>query len=48
MTLVMRKLVHAENPQKIYAEGAAKVVWVDYAQERPMLLPEEIRQLLGP
>jgi acyl-CoA thioester hydrolase len=35
------------DPQKIYAEGAAKVVWVDYAKEKSVPLPESIRQLIG-
>ena len=32
---------------KIYAEGAAKVVWVDYLKEKSVPLPERIRQLIG-
>jgi len=32
---------------KIYAEGAAKVVWVDYLKEKSAPLPERIRQLIG-
>jgi len=32
---------------KIYAEGAAKVVWVDYLKEKSAPLPERIRRLIG-
>ena len=35
------------DPNKIYAEGAAKVVWVDYLKEKSVPLPETIRQLIG-
>jgi acyl-CoA thioester hydrolase len=34
------------DPAKIYAEGAAKVVWVDYLKEKSVPLPENIRQLI--
>ncbi len=35
------------DPDKVYAEGAAKVVWVDYAKEKSVPLPERIRHLIG-
>ena len=35
------------DPERIYAEGGAKVVWVDYAKEKSVLLPERIRKLIG-
>jgi len=35
------------DPGKIYAEGAAKVVWVNYLAEKSVPLPETIRQLMG-
>lgn len=30
----------------LHAEGAAKIVWVDFAAEKPVPLPEEVRSLL--
>jgi len=35
------------DPDRIYAEGAAKVVWVDYQKEKSVLLPDSIRKLIG-
>ena len=35
------------DPERIYAEGAAKVVWVDYAREKSVPLPDSIRNLIG-
>ena len=35
------------DPEKIYAEGAAKVVWVEYAKEKSVPLPDSIRKLIG-
>ena len=35
------------DPATIYAEGAAKVVWVDYAQGKSVPLPEGLRQIIG-
>jgi acyl-CoA thioester hydrolase len=34
------------DPETVYAEGAAKVVWVDFAQGRSVPLPDRIRQLV--
>jgi len=31
------------DPQVIYAQGSAKIVWVDYAQGRSAPLPEQLR-----
>ena len=35
------------DSRKIYAEGGAKVVWVDYAREKSVPLPDAIRKLVG-
>lgn len=35
------------DPDKIYAEGTGKIVWVDYERERSMPLPDSIRKLIG-
>lgn len=35
------------DPGTVYAEGAAKVVWVDFAKGKSMPLPEKIRQIVG-
>jgi acyl-CoA thioester hydrolase len=36
----------ASNPSILYAEGSAKIVWVDRATGRSMPIPEDIRALL--
>jgi acyl-CoA thioester hydrolase len=35
------------DPATLYAEGQAKVVWVDFAKEKSVVLPERIRQIVG-
>ena len=35
------------DPDKIYAEGAAKIVWIDYEREKSVPLPDKIRNLIG-
>ncbi len=35
------------DTEKIYAEGAAKVVWVDYERGKSVPLPDSIRKLIG-
>ena len=35
------------DAERIYAEGAAKVVWVDYEKEKSVPLPDSIRKLIG-
>ena len=35
------------DPGVVYAEGAAKVVWCDFAQRRSKPLPEEIRRIVA-
>lgn len=32
---------------RLYAEGQAKVVWVDFAKEKSVALPDRIRRLIG-
>jgi len=34
------------DPASVYAEGAAKVVWVDFPKGRSATLPERIRQIV--
>jgi len=34
------------DPETVYAEGAAKVVWVDFAQGKSVPLPDRIRRLV--
>lgn len=36
----------ASGPEIIYADGGAKIVWVDFAKEKSTALPESLRQLL--
>ena len=35
------------DPETLYAEGRAKVVWVDFAKEKSVVLPERIRSLVA-
>jgi acyl-CoA thioester hydrolase len=42
------RLVDADGQAAaLHAEGAAKIVWVDFQAEKSVPLPEEIRALLG-
>jgi acyl-CoA thioester hydrolase len=34
------------DPETVYAEGAAKVVWVDFAKGKSVPLPDRIRSLI--
>lgn len=34
-------------PDVIFAEGAAKLVWIDFKQEKSVSLPDAIRQMLA-
>jgi acyl-CoA thioester hydrolase len=34
------------DPHTLYAEGAAKIVWIDYAKAKSAPLPEKIRQIV--
>jgi len=36
----------AADEQIIYADGAAKIVWVDFKKEKSTALPDQLRQLL--
>jgi acyl-CoA thioester hydrolase len=41
--------VRVDAPEVLYAEGGAKVVWVDQKVEKSLPLPEEMRgRLLEP
>lgn len=35
------------DPRTVYAEGGAKIVWVNYALGKSQPLPDQIRQLVG-
>jgi acyl-CoA thioester hydrolase len=35
-----------DQPEIIYAEGAAKIVWVNFAQEKSVRLPDRILRIL--
>ena len=39
-------LERTDDPGVIYASGGAKTVWVNYAQQKSMPLPEPVRRLL--
>jgi acyl-CoA thioester hydrolase len=34
------------DAQTVYAEGGAKVVWVDFVKGKSTVLPEKIRQIV--
>ena len=34
------------DPQTVYSEGTAKIVWVDFAKGKSVPLPEKIRQIV--
>ncbi|HZG20039.1 MAG TPA: thioesterase family protein [Herbaspirillum sp.] len=36
----------ADDEQIIYADGAAKIVWVDFKKEKSTAMPDKLRQLL--
>jgi acyl-CoA thioester hydrolase len=36
-----------DQPDLLVAEGGAKVVWVDYAEEKSVPLPQDLRELIG-
>jgi acyl-CoA thioester hydrolase len=36
----------ADDAQILYADGGAKIVWVDFKREKSTALPESLRQLL--
>ena len=35
------------DPRTVYAEGGAKIVWVNYARGKSTPLPDQIRRLVG-
>jgi len=38
------EMLRTDDPGRVYAHGGAKVVWVDYAQQKSRPLPEAVRQ----
>jgi acyl-CoA thioester hydrolase len=40
------ELYRADAPSTLFAKGAAKVVWVDYAAGKSVPLPDAIRQVI--
>ena len=40
-------LERADQPGIIYASGGAKTVWVDYAKEMSVPLPDAVRKLVA-
>jgi len=41
------EILRTDLPDVIWAEGGAKVVWCDYAAEKSVPVPEEIRALIA-
>lgn len=39
-------MLRTDDPDTVYAQGAAKVVWVDYARRKSAPLPEYARQAI--
>ena len=39
-------MLRSDDPDTIYASGAAKVVWVDYAKKKSAPLPEAARAVM--
>jgi acyl-CoA thioester hydrolase len=40
------QILRVDQPEIIYAEGAAKIVWVNFAQEKSVRLPDRVRRIL--
>ena len=40
-------LTKAEEPEAVYASGGATIVWVDYSQQKSVVLPERIRAIVS-
>ena len=40
------ELVRADDPHTVYARGAARCVWIDYAAGKSVPLPDRLRELL--
>ena len=41
-----QEILRVDDPEVLWAEGGAKVVWVDYAQEKSVPIPEDFRKLI--
>lgn len=42
----MVEICRADQPDVLVAEGGAKVVWVNYAEEKSVPLPQSLREML--
>jgi acyl-CoA thioester hydrolase len=42
----MQEIRRVDTPDVLCAQGGAKVVWVNYAEEKSVPLPDELRRLL--
>jgi acyl-CoA thioester hydrolase len=40
------ELYRADEPAALYARGAAKIVWIDYAAGKSVPLPDMLRQII--
>lgn len=40
------EICRVDVPEVIFAEGSAKMVWIDFKQEKSIPLPDAIRQML--
>ncbi len=40
------EMLRADDPDTVYASGAAKVVWVDYAKKKSAPLPQAAREAM--
>ena len=40
------EICRADQPEVLVAEGGAKVVWVNYAEEKSVPLPQSLREML--
>ena len=39
-------MLRADDPETIYAQGSAKVVWVDFPRQKSVPMPEAVRDLM--
>ena len=45
--VVEHRLSTLEDPQACYGEGHCKLVWIDHADNKPVPVPEHLRQVMG-
>jgi acyl-CoA thioester hydrolase len=43
---MLHQIRRIDAPEVLYAEGGAKVVWVDQRVEKSMPLPQQVREAL--